>query len=245
MKFNCLVVEDEPPAQKVLKKYIGDLSNLNLIMVCNNALDAIEELGKHQIHILFLDIQLPKLTGVNFLKSLKDPPQTIFTTAYSEYAVEGFELDAVDYLLKPFSFERFLMAVNKAIVRIERQPRLIKNEKKSAAELNDSESDFVFFKSDKKIYRIDLDELLYIEAVKDYVKIVTSNGSHLILQTLKHWERILPGQIFQRAHKSFIVNLKKIDNISGNIIKLGDKEIPIGRHYREDLLREIEKRFIN
>ena len=103
-----------PPAQKVLKKYIGDLSNLHLIKVCNNALDAIEELRKHQIHILFLDIQLPKLTGVNFLKSLKNPPQTIFTTAYSEYAVEGFELDAVDYLLKPFSFERFLMAVNKA-----------------------------------------------------------------------------------------------------------------------------------
>ena len=245
MKFNCMVVEDEPPAQKVLKKYIGDLSNLQLIKVCNNALDAIEELRKHQIHILFLDIQLPKLTGVNFLKSLKDPPQTIFTTAYSEYAVEGFELDAVDYLLKPFSFERFLMAVNKAIVRIERQPRLIKNEKKSDAELNDSESDFVFFKSDKKIYRIDLDELLYIEAVKDYVKIVTSNGSHLILQTLKHWERILPGQFFQRTHKSFIVNLKKIDNISSNIIKLKDIEIPIGRHYREDLLREIEKRFIN
>jgi len=240
-----MVVEDEPPAQKVLKKYIGDLSNLQLIKVCNNALDAIEELRKHQIHILFLDIQLPKLTGVNFLKSLKDPPQTIFTTAYSEYALEGFELDAVDYLLKPFSFERFLRAVNKAIDRIERQPRLIKNEKKSDAELNDSESDFVFFKSDKKIYRIDLEELLYIEAVKDYVKIVTSNGSHLILQTLKHWETILPRQIFQRAHKSFIVNLKKIDNIYGNIIKLGDKEIPIGRHYREDLLREIEKRFIN
>ena len=240
-----MVVEDEPPAQKVLKKYIGDLSNLHLIKVCNNALDAIEELRKHQIHILFLDIQLPKLTGVKFLKSLKDPPQTIFTTAYSEYALEGFELDAVDYLLKPFSFERFLRAVNKAIDRIERQPRLIKNEKKSDAELNDSESDFVFFKSDKKIYRIDLEELLYIEAVKDYVKIVTSNGSHLILQTLKHWERILPRQIFQRAHKSFIVNLKKIDNIYGNIIKLGDKEIPIGRHYREDLLREIEKRFIN
>lgn len=240
-----MVVEDEPPAQKVLKKYIGDLSNLHLIKVCNNALDAIEELRKHQIHILFLDIQLPKLTGVKFLKSLKDPPQTIFTTAYSEYALEGFELDAVDYLLKPFSFERFLRAVNKAIDRIERQPRLIKNEKKSDSELNDSESDFVFFKSDKKIYRIDLEELLYIQAVKDYVKIVTKNGSHLILQTLKHWERILPGQIFQRAHKSFIVNLKKIDNINGNIIKLGDKEIPIGRHYREDLLKEIEKRFIN
>jgi len=240
MMYQCLIVEDELPAQRVLQKYIGDVPSLNLVKSCNNALDAIELLNSTHIDILFLDIQLPKLTGIKFLKSLKKPPQTIFTTAYSEYAVEGFELEAIDYLLKPFSFERFLKSVNKAIDRIESS-----HEASTPSEIVVNDEEFVFFKSDKKIYRIDLNDLLYVEALKDYVKIVTTHGTKLVLQTLKHWQKILPSKLFQRAHKSYIVNLKQIDNINGNIISIRDKEIPIGRHYREDLLKEIEKRFIN
>jgi len=238
------VVEDELPAQRVLQKYITDIPTLELVALCNNALDANQVLKDQHIDILLLDIQLPKLTGINFMKSLKNPPQTIFTTAYSEYAVEGFNLDAVDYLLKPFPFDRFLKAVNKAIDRIESQPRLEKKSQNIDETSNDFVQDFVFFKSDKKIYQIHLDQLLFIEGLKDYVKIVTDQETNLVLQTLKHWENILPSNSFKRSHKSYIVNLKRIEQISGNIIKIGNREVPIGRHYRENLLKEIEQRFL-
>jgi len=243
MSIKCLIVEDELPAQRVLQTYIRDVPQLELIQSCTNALDALEILKQEEIDILFLDIQLPKLTGVNFLKSLPDPPQTIFTTAYSEYAIEGFELDAVDYLLKPFSFERFLKAVNRSIDRLEARPRLINQ--KNEGNVNDSEENFVFFKADKKIIRINLEDLLFIEGLKDYVKVVTADETSLVLQTMKHWEHILPSSKFQRVHKSYIVNLQRIDQIKGNVIKIGTREVPIGRHYKESLQREIEKRFIN
>lgn len=243
MKFKCLIVEDELPAQRVIQTYIRDVPALELVQSCNNALDALEVLKTQAIDILFLDIQLPKITGVNFLRSLTDPPQTIFTTAYSEYAIQGFELDAVDYLLKPFSFDRFLKAVNKAVDRLEARPRLAT--RAGEEEVNDSDKDFVFFKADKKIIRINLDDLLYIEGLKDYVRVVTTTETSLVLQTMKHWESILPSSTFQRAHKSYIVNLKRIDHIKGNEIKIGAREVPIGRHYKDSLLKEIEKRFIN
>lgn len=243
MKFKCLIVEDELPAQRILQTYIRDVPTLELVQSCNNALDALEVLKTQAIDILFLDIQLPKLTGVNFLKSLVDPPQTIFTTAYSEYAIQGFELDAVDYLLKPFSFERFLKAVNKAADRLEAKPKLESRNNEGIG--NDSEKDFVFFKADKKILRINLDDLLYIEGLKDYVRVVTTTETSLVLQTMKHWESILPSATFQRAHKSYIVNLRRIDHIKGDAIKIGSREVPIGRHYKEALLKEIAKRFIN
>jgi len=245
MKYTCLIVEDELPAQRVLQTYISNVQSLELIQSCNNALDALEVLKKNEIDILFLDIQLPKLTGINFLKSIPEPPETIFTTAYSDYAVEGFELNAVDYLLKPFSFERFLKGVNKAIDRLEAKPRIGNNSSQIDEGRNESGSDFVFFKADKKIFRISLDDLLYIEGLKDYVKVVTPRDTTLVLQTMKHWENILPSDTFKRCHKSYIVNLGRVDHITRNSIIIGDKELPIGRHYRDNLLKEIERRSIN
>jgi len=235
MSYKCLIVEDELPAQKLLQKYISEVSYLELKDTCTNAIEAMKVLQSNSIDILFLDIYLPKINGVDFLKTLKTPPQTIFTTAYSEYAVEGFELDAVDYLLKPFSFERFLKAIDKAIQNLENVPKIEKTDKASS----------VFFKADKKIYRVNLDDLLYIEALKDYVKLITVNEKHIVMQTMKRWEQILPDNLFKRAHKSFIVNLEKIDSIAGNTVQLGEHKIPIGRHYRDDFIKEIERRFIN
>ncbi len=243
MRFQCLIVEDELPAQRVLQTYIKDVPALELVQSCNNALDALEVLKEQAVDILFLDIQLPKLTGVNFLRSLAEPPQTIFTTAYSEYAIEGFELNAIDYLLKPFSFDRFLKAVNKAIDRLEAKPQL--GSKNDEGPKNDSAENFVFFKADKKIVRIDLANLLIIEGLKDYVRVVTTKETNLVLQTMKHWESILPSSTFQRVHKSYIVNIKRIDQIRGSVVKVGTREVPIGRHYKEALQKEIEKRFIN
>ncbi len=167
MAYRCLIIEDEAPAQRVLKKFIADVPHLELVDCVTNALDALPVLNEQMIDILFLDIYLPKIKGVDFLKSIQSPPQTIFTTAYAEYALEGFELDAADYLLKPFSFERFLKATNKAIDRISshKEPQRLTTE---------VENDQIhFFKADKKIFRLDLAELIYIEGVKDYVKIVT------------------------------------------------------------------------
>lgn len=238
MAYRCLIVEDEAPAQRILKKFITDVPPLELVDCTTNALDALTILNTQKIDILFLDINLPKIKGIDFLKSIQSPPQVIFTTAYAEYAIEGFELDATDYLLKPFSFERFLKGVNKAIDRINLSSENILTK----SEIQDDE--VAFFKADKKIFRLNLTELIYIEGVKDYVKIVTLTNTHLILQTMKHWETHLPSNQFKRIHKSFIVNLKRINSINGNVITIGEKEIPIGRSFKEGLLREIENKYL-
>lgn len=246
MKYQCLIVEDELPAQRVLKKFISDIPSLELEEICNNALDASTILMSQEIDILFLDVHLPKISGVDFLKSLKNPPQVIFTTAYSQYAVDGFALEATDYLLKPFSFDRFLKAVNKAIEQIQLIAKSQnKNNKDNTVKTSYMlENDSIFIKADKKLFRIDLKNILYVESLKDYVKIVSETDSNVVLQTLKHWENILPLNTFKRSHKSYIVNLNKIDAIEGNIIKIKDIEIPIGRSFREALIKEIEKRLL-
>ncbi len=238
MAYRCLIVEDEAPAQRVLKKFISDVPTLQLVDCTTNALDALSILKEQKIDILFLDINLPKIKGIDFLKSIQSPPKTIFTTAYAEYAVESFELDATDYLLKPFSFERFLKAVNKAIDRISASIE------PTAVATKFENEQILFFRTDKKIFRLNLSELIYIEGEKDYVKIVTLTTNHLILQTMKHWEKHLPSNQFKRIHKSFIVNLKRINSINGNVVVIGEKEIPIGRNFKESLLSEIENKYL-
>ena len=233
--IRCMIIEDEPLAQNVLKKYIAEVSYLELVAVCSNALEAQETIQLQNIHLLFLDINLPKLSGINFLKTLPAPPLVIFTTAYPEFAVEGFELDAIDYLVKPFSFERFLKATNKAFNKINRQP----------ANLNDKTADdFIFLKSDKKVYKIDLDDIVYAEATGDYVKVITREGQYTSNITLKRLLEELPSNLFFRVHKSFIISANKIKFFEGNYIKVGQADIPIGAAYREEIFARLKEKNI-
>jgi DNA-binding LytR/AlgR family response regulator len=222
--YKCIIVEDEPLAQNVLKKYIAEHPALELAAVCGNAMEAQAALNKEHIPLLFLDINLPKISGIHFLKTLPHAPLVIFTTAYPAFAVEGFELDAVDYLLKPFSFERFLKAVNRAMEKLQRPAA------------NSMAADaFIFLKADKKVYKIDLDSILYIEATGDYLKVLTTHQHLLVHNTLKNLLEELPADNFLRVHKSYIIAKNKIVYLEGNYIRIADTDIPIGASYKEVL----------
>lgn len=237
MKYKCLIVDDEPLALDVLESYIQKVPTLQLAARCSNAIEALTQLRKHDIAILFLDIQMPEITGLEFFRSLKNPPLVIFTTAFSEYAVDGFNLDAVDYLLKPISFDRFLKALNKATTILPQG----KQAKENAVIKTENESDFIFVKSDKKIVKIGLDEILYIEGLKDYVMIFTPAGRVITLQTMKNLEEKLPSDKFIRIHRSFIISLNKVKSITGNSVDLNGKLIPIGKLYRDPFMKVVEK----
>lgn len=229
-RYQCLVVEDEPLAQNVLKKYIGEHPLLQLAGICGDAPQAQQWLARQQAAIVFLDINLPRLSGISFLKSLSRPPLVIFTTAYPEYAVEGFELDAVDYLVKPFSFERFLKAVNKGLEKLER------TDAGGVAATAAS----IFIKADKKVYKVNLGDILYLEALDDYVKVVTTQAQYLVHDTLKSLLEELPAGQFMRVHKSYIIAGNKIVFIEGNYVRIGDKDIPIGASYREEVFARLK-----
>ena len=231
-RCKCIIVEDEPLAQNVLKKYIADHPSLELVGTCTDALEAQVVLNKHDVQLIFLDINLPKLSGINFIKTLLQSPLIIFTTAYPEFAVEGFELNAVDYLLKPFSFERFLKAVNKVVEKLN-NPMVSKKEEKNS---------YIFFRSDKKIHKVDLENILYIEAIGDYMKVITDSGQLIINETMKNLQEELPAGSFIRVHKSFIISRSKIKYIEGNYVQIEDKSIPIGATYRNEVLSAIDKR---
>jgi len=223
--MKCIVVDDEPLAQRVLEKYISSLSSLELLKKCNNALEAMAFLHENKVDIMFLDIKMPELTGIEFLKTLTHPPQIIITTAYSQYAVQSYEFSVIDYLLKPFSFERFLKAVNKVINK--------KVEKNSTLSVNpEPVQDFIFLKADKIDHKIFYSQIKYIEGCGNYIKIFTDNKMLMVAETMTEVEKNLPRELFIRTHKSFIVSIKKIDQIEGNMIRIGDKTIPIGNYYR-------------
>ena len=241
--INVIIVDDEPLALDVLETYIEKIPDLNLITKCSNALEANAALKEHDIDLMFLDIQMPQLTGVDFLRTLAKPPKVIFTTAYANYAVEGFELNAVDYLLKPISLDRFMKAVNKA----QEQISLEKNDGSAtsvAAPVAKGE-DFIFVKADKKLIKVNYDDIVYIEGLKDYV-IIRLNASRIItLQTMKSLEEKLPTSTFKRIHRSYIVNINKIQAVQGNMVEVIEKNvpkhIPIGKNYREELLKIVNK----
>lgn len=227
MNLKCLVIEDELPAQRVLKKYIGDVPSLELAGMHKSAVEVIETLREEQIDLLFLDINLPKISGLNFLRSLNNPPQVIITTAYPDYAHEGFELDVVDFLLKPFSFERFLKAVSK----VTSDPQ---------SESGSPDQQYVFVKVDNSLQKVDFKSIIYIESDRDYVRVVMEDGRFRQLQTLKYWDSLLKNEHFARVHKSFIVNIAKVQKIVGNRIEMPGEIIPIGRHYKEDFMERID-----
>ena len=232
--IKVLIVDDEPLAQDVLETYIEQIPDIELIGKCNNAVEASNYLNEHEVDLILLDIQMPQLTGIQFVKSLDNPPMIVFTTAYPNYAVDGFELDAVDYLLKPISMERFLKAMNKVRNKVQNA---------SGAHKHDSDDDFFFVKADKKLVKVKYSEILYIEGLKDYVIIRMEEGRVITLQTMKSLEEKLPSDKFMRIHRSYIVALDKIKALVGNMVEITEKgqtkHLPVGKNYRDRLLELI------
>lgn len=227
MNITCLIVEDEPLARNLIKDYVSKVSYLTLIDSFSNPLDAIDALRKKPVDLLFLDIQMPEITGISLLKALQRRPLVILTTAYSEYALEGYELDVVDYLLKPITFDRFLRAVEKASERLTRQP--------GASEKNggDAGQPFVFVKDGTKLIKVRWDDILYVEGLKDYVTIHTRQQKVVTLQRLKSLEEQLPPDKFIRIHHSYIVAVEAIDAIHKGEVQIGAAYLPISDSYRK------------
>lgn len=229
--IRCLVVDDEPPAREIIRRYIEQVSSLQLAGECANAIQAFTFLQQQPVDLLFLDIRMPQLNGNDFLKTLKNPPKVIFTTAYSEYAVEGYELDAVDYLLKPVPFDRFLKAVNKAY-----QLTAAKHEIPVVTEETRNDS-FVYFRADRKMVKVMLDDILYIESMKDYIKVITKTGTIITKQSISSVEAMLPEKKFIRTHRSFIVSLDKIKSFTSELIDIAATEVPVGKLYRNTVMK--------
>lgn len=234
MSYTCLIVDDEQLARRLLKEFVSKIPMLELKGMCKNPLEAMDVLSKEHIDIMFLDIQMPEITGVEFVKSLQHKPATIFTTAYSEYALEGYQLDVIDYLVKPFPLDRFIKAVNKAIEYID-----LKRNAYNSDQQNGADSDYLLLHADHKIYKVALDEIKYIEGLKEYVSYYTKEKRIIVLQSLKSIEASLPSDKFIRVHRSYIVPIDKIKTLDGNQVQIGDKLIPIGRSYKEDVLKRV------
>lgn len=232
--IRCLVVDDEPPARELISRYIAELPHLVLAGECGNALQAIALLQQQPVDLMFLDIRMPQLNGNELLKTLKHPPKVIFTTAYPEYALEGYELDITDYLLKPIPFERFLKAVNKAFPH--GQPATSPSIKPAEK----SQEAFVYFRADRKMVKVMLDDIIYIESMKDYVRIFTSKGTIISKQSLTAVEDMLPDTAFARVHRSFIVSLKNIRSYTAELIETGNTSIPIGKLYRHEVMKLLQ-----
>jgi len=229
--INCIVIDDEPLARKGLKEYIADVDFLQLTGEYDNALKATESLSKGEVQLLFLDIQMPKITGLDFFKSLTNAPPVIFTTAYPQFALEGFEVNALDYLVKPISFERFLKAALKAKEYYEVR-------EKNATEATSSQ-DYFFIKADNKLVKILYDDILFAEALQNYVCIQTKGKKYITYLTFKSVEDYLPADKFVKVHKSYIVAAQKVDSIEGNDIKIGQHHIPISRNLKDEAMERL------
>jgi len=234
--MNCIAVDDEPLALKLIEDFSKKIPFLNLIKLCKNAFEAIEIIQKEKVDLIFLDINMPDLSGISLLKNINSKPLVIFTTAYSEYAVEGFELNAIDYLVKPFYFERFFKAANKAF-----EIYNLHSKKDFIQSIDNANSyEYIFVKADYSIVKVYLADILYIEGLKDYVQIFTGDKKILTLITMKKMEEKLPSKKFIRVHRSFIVAIDKIDLIQRNRIVINETRIPIGNSFKDNFYNRIE-----
>jgi DNA-binding LytR/AlgR family response regulator len=225
MIINCIAVDDEPLALNIIKNYISKISFLKLQKTFRDGISVIEYLSSNEVDLIFLDIEMSGLSGTQLLKTLKKKPKVIVTTAFRDYAIDAFDLEVTDYLLKPFSFERFL----KAVERI----RAIICESQSHSDIKISEKEYIFVKCDGKMVKINFDDILYIEALNEYICIKTNSGNIITLQSMKNIEKVLPESKFARIQKSFIVSLSKIDFIEGQFIVAANKKLPIGNKYKK------------
>jgi DNA-binding LytR/AlgR family response regulator len=230
--MKCLIVDDEPLALDIMESYINRNSALTLVGRCSNALEASEFIKNQKVDLIFLDIEMPEINGIEFIKSLQNPPLVVFCTAYSDFAVEGFELNAIDYLLKPVSYERF----SKTIERVTEYAAL---KKVDSVEAPDLENDHIFIKSNQKQIKLSYDQILYVEAFADYVKLYTPEKRYITLQTMKNMEQKLPKDKFIRVHRSFIVGIKYINSFNSSEIEIGTVKIPVGKNYKDEFLAKL------
>ncbi|GAA3994946.1 LytR/AlgR family response regulator transcription factor [Mucilaginibacter dorajii] len=233
MSINCVIIDDEPLAREGLGNYVREVDFLRLAGTCQNPLELMKLLDQQPVDLLFLDIQMPKMNGIEFLKIMQKPPMVVITTAYPTYALESFQLDVLDYLLKPITFERFFKAASKArdYHRLLLKPDTIGTGKK--------DDDYFFIKCGSKYEKIPLDEILYVEGMQNYVNIFTLKGKYVTMLSLKNLEENLTGKAFIRVHKSYIVAINKIDGIEGNEIFIQSGKIPISRNYREQVIGQV------
>lgn len=232
MKTKCLIVDDEPLARDLIRGHVEKLENFEIVAECSNAMKALNVLREKQVDLIFLDIQMPQITGTEFLKTLKHPPKVIITTAYREYALEGFELDVIDYLLKPITFERFLKAINKYYQMNQEEVQVFSG---SSAEKLADES-FIYIKENKKVVKVHLSEIRYIEGLSEYVQVFTEKRKIITKTSMAQMEEKLISDNFLRIHKSFIVSISKIEAFTANTIEIQGKELPIGRSYKNAVL---------
>lgn len=229
VKTKCLIIDDEPLAIALIEAHVSKIPNLEVIATCNNALEGFEVLKSEPVDLIFLDIQMPLLTGIDFLKSLTNPPKVIFVTAYREYAIESYELDVVDYLLKPVSFDRFFKAINKYFASVERNYNL-----ETVHPIIDQQSDFIFVNVNKKNYKVLFSEIVYAESLKDYIQIHTKEKTIVTKDKISEFEQKLPKN-FLRIHRSYIVNIDKITAYTAHDVEVGTLEIPIGVSYKKEV----------
>ena len=239
MKINCIAVDDEPLALKKMKQYIEKVDFLNLLDLIDNGVEAINYIKQHQVDLVFLDIQMNDLTGIEMLESISRKPLIVFTTAYEDYALQGYELDVTDYLLKPISFKRFLKAIDKVseIIR-QRNPGSLEGFEYKNKEM---QIDHLFIKTNNKMQRIDFNDILYVEAMKDYVKIYTYKEKLITLCNIKNFLEKLPKDKFVRIHKSYVVSLNKIEAIKRKNLEIAGKDIPIGETFKNSLQISLKK----
>jgi len=235
--MKCIIVDDEPLGIDVLESYVKKMPDLDLIGTCNNALEASEFLKNHKVDLMFLDIQMPEITGLEFMRSIANPPLVVFCTAYPDFAVEGFELNAIDYLLKPVGFDRFIKTIERA-----REYMTLK--KNDAVEAPDLENDHIFIKSNQKQVKLSYDQIMYVEAFADYVKLYTPEKRYITLQTMKNMEQKLPKEKFIRVHRSFIVGIKYIHSFNSSELEIGTVKIPVGKNYKDEFLLKLRSKNI-
>jgi DNA-binding LytR/AlgR family response regulator len=231
--LSCVIIDDEPIARNILKEYILRDGRLSLAQDYSNASDALRDLPLKKPRLIFLDIKMPKISGFEMLRSLPQHPQVIFTTAFREYAVEGFDMNAIDYLLKPFSFERFLQAVNKAYM-------VLSAELATTNPASEKEED-LFVKSNGKLVRIRVKDILYIEALKEYVRIFLPGGNQVVYQTMQNLEERLPRDSFFRIHRSYIVGLPHVQSIEGNSVIINGVQLPVSRYCKDEFINRVAK----
>lgn len=231
-KISCIIVDDEPTARDIIAGHLAKIDRIEIVATCNNALEAFNHINSQKIDLIFLDINMPEISGISFAKSINKEIKIIFTTAYREYAIDGFDLHAVDYLLKPISFERLLNAVNNYF-EIHHKVSPVKTQETTL-------NDFIFVRSDRRMKKVDFSEIIYVESYNDYLKIHCDNATIVTRETISNIEAKLPIQQFMRTHRSFIISIKRIDSFSNEELVLHNKSIPISRNYKGEVLARLE-----
>ena len=234
--YKCIIIDDEPIAIRVIKMYLSAFTDFKVVAECSNALEAMPIISNEKIDLMFCDIQMPQITGVDFVRSLAHSPKVIFTTAYRDYAVDAFELNVVDYLLKPISFERFTKAINNFM-----EQNAAKNSEQNISETDSTQRDFIFLKADKKHHKVNLSDILYFESLGDYVIAFTTDKKIVTKERISNLAKQLSGNNFIQIHRSYIVSISKIESVGSGFVEINKKKLPVGRNYKPELTKLLQK----